>query len=198
MRVKRLLPHSLSRAALLLFKKVSLDSACFFPPNLMVSQISIAEAHVSMFLCIHSFRGSADVTTRDDLRWLVLVPNNRLLPRHSLYCIYSNIYRITETTNSVWYSGPLPTATIQSQSKYFIIQVEKRTAVLYASEMLSASSGMSSSTANSNFSQFRHDSRNNRVVVVLGAQWGDEGKGKIVDMLASQANIVCRCQVSHL
>ncbi|KAM7298469.1 adenylosuccinate synthetase [Ixodes scapularis] len=30
--------------------------------------------------------------------------------------------------------------------------------------------------------------------VVLGTQWGDEGKGKLVDLLANDANIVCRCQ----
>jgi hypothetical protein len=35
----------------------------------------------------------------------------------------------------------------------------------------------------------------NKVTVVLGSQWGDEGKGKIVDLLASQADVVCRCQV---
>lgn len=29
----------------------------------------------------------------------------------------------------------------------------------------------------------------------LGAQWGDEGKGKVVDMLATDADVVCRCQV---
>lgn len=34
------------------------------------------------------------------------------------------------------------------------------------------------------------------VTVVLGAQWGDEGKGKVVDMLAKDADIVCRCQVN--
>ncbi|KAK9497497.1 hypothetical protein O3M35_004208 [Rhynocoris fuscipes] len=32
------------------------------------------------------------------------------------------------------------------------------------------------------------------VTVVLGAQWGDEGKGKVVDMLAPKADLVCRCQ----
>lgn len=37
----------------------------------------------------------------------------------------------------------------------------------------------------------------NRVTVVLGAQWGDEGKGKVVDLLAQDADIVCRCQVVH-
>ena len=34
------------------------------------------------------------------------------------------------------------------------------------------------------------------VTVVLGTQWGDEGKGKVVDMLATKADICCRCQVS--
>lgn len=34
----------------------------------------------------------------------------------------------------------------------------------------------------------------NKVTVVLGAQWGDEGKGKVVDMLAADVDIVCRCQ----
>nr|CAD7424414.1 unnamed protein product [Timema monikensis] len=33
-----------------------------------------------------------------------------------------------------------------------------------------------------------------KVTVVLGAQWGDEGKGKVVDMLATEVDIVCRCQ----
>ncbi|XP_050405137.2 adenylosuccinate synthetase isoform X1 [Patella vulgata] len=34
----------------------------------------------------------------------------------------------------------------------------------------------------------------NKVTVVLGTQWGDEGKGKVVDMLATNADVVCRCQ----
>lgn len=37
----------------------------------------------------------------------------------------------------------------------------------------------------------------NKVTVVLGAQWGDEGKGKVVDLLAMDADIVCRCQVAR-
>ncbi len=32
------------------------------------------------------------------------------------------------------------------------------------------------------------------VTIVAGAQWGDEGKGKIVDVLAQDADIVIRCQ----
>lgn len=36
----------------------------------------------------------------------------------------------------------------------------------------------------------------NKATVVLGAQWGDEGKGKLVDLLAAKTKIVCRCQVS--
>jgi adenylosuccinate synthase len=31
-------------------------------------------------------------------------------------------------------------------------------------------------------------------VIVVGAQWGDEGKGKITDYLAGQADMVLRCQ----
>ncbi|HEX8097795.1 MAG TPA: adenylosuccinate synthetase, partial [Pyrinomonadaceae bacterium] len=32
------------------------------------------------------------------------------------------------------------------------------------------------------------------VIVVVGAQWGDEGKGKIVDLLAQHSDVVCRYQ----
>ena len=34
-------------------------------------------------------------------------------------------------------------------------------------------------------------------VVVVGAQWGDEGKGKIVDWLSERADIVARFQGEH-
>lgn len=34
-------------------------------------------------------------------------------------------------------------------------------------------------------------------IVVLGSQWGDEGKGKIVDLLAEQADAVVRYQGGH-
>ena len=30
------------------------------------------------------------------------------------------------------------------------------------------------------------------VTVVVGAQWGDEGKGKIVDLLAEDADVIAR------
>ena len=36
-----------------------------------------------------------------------------------------------------------------------------------------------------------------RNVVVIGTQWGDEGKGKIVDLLTDQAAAVVRCQGGH-
>jgi hypothetical protein len=39
---------------------------------------------------------------------------------------------------------------------------------------------------------------NSQITVVLGAQWGDEGKGKVVDMLSVNADVVCRCQVSGI
>lgn len=34
-----------------------------------------------------------------------------------------------------------------------------------------------------------------QTAVVLGTQWGDEGKGKLVDILARQYDIVARAQV---
>ncbi|MGZ6227507.1 MAG: adenylosuccinate synthetase, partial [Candidatus Binataceae bacterium] len=33
-----------------------------------------------------------------------------------------------------------------------------------------------------------------KTVAVVGTQWGDEGKGKIVDMLAADADVVVRFQ----
>lgn len=36
--------------------------------------------------------------------------------------------------------------------------------------------------------------KESQVKVVLGAQWGDEGKGKIVDLLSEEVDVVCRCQ----
>ena len=38
----------------------------------------------------------------------------------------------------------------------------------------------------------------NKVTVVLGAQWGDEGKGKIVDLIAANQDVICRCQVRKM
>ena len=34
-------------------------------------------------------------------------------------------------------------------------------------------------------------------VIVVGTQWGDEGKGKIVDLLTETANVVVRFQGGH-
>src|SRR4030067_3197772 len=34
-------------------------------------------------------------------------------------------------------------------------------------------------------------------IVVVGAQWGDEGKGKIVDLLTESAHVVARYQGGH-
>lgn len=36
-----------------------------------------------------------------------------------------------------------------------------------------------------------------KFVVVLGTQWGDEGKGKIVDLLTENASAVVRFQGGH-
>ncbi|KMZ02336.1 uncharacterized protein Dsimw501_GD20028 [Drosophila simulans] len=57
---------------------------------------------------------------------------------------------------------------------------------------------MSASDTNGTHYEQLHQGRTkmykSKVDVVLGAQWGDEGKGKVVDMLASDVDIVCRCQ----
>ncbi len=37
----------------------------------------------------------------------------------------------------------------------------------------------------------------NKADVIVGIQWGDEGKGKIVDMLAQKYDMVCRSQGGH-
>ncbi|MDR1975553.1 MAG: adenylosuccinate synthetase, partial [Campylobacteraceae bacterium] len=37
----------------------------------------------------------------------------------------------------------------------------------------------------------------NRADLIVGAQWGDEGKGKIVDMMAQDYDVVCRYQGGH-
>src|SRR6187402_468623 len=39
--------------------------------------------------------------------------------------------------------------------------------------------------------------RMSKVIAVIGAQWGDEGKGKIVDLLAEKFEIVVRYQGGH-
>src|SRR3569623_3422021 len=36
-----------------------------------------------------------------------------------------------------------------------------------------------------------------KTVVVIGAQWGDEGKGKVVDLLTDRAQAVVRFQGGH-
>lgn len=36
-----------------------------------------------------------------------------------------------------------------------------------------------------------------KTVVIIGAQWGDEGKGKVVDLLTEQASVVVRFQGGH-
>ena len=37
-----------------------------------------------------------------------------------------------------------------------------------------------------------------RSVIVIGTQWGDEGKGKIVDLLTRNASAVVRFQGGHI
>ena len=41
------------------------------------------------------------------------------------------------------------------------------------------------------------NARTGKCVVVIGAQWGDEGKGKVVDLLTERADVVVRFQGGH-
>src|SRR6185503_12897874 len=43
---------------------------------------------------------------------------------------------------------------------------------------------------------FLHSARRTTMAntILVGAQWGDEGKGKIIDVLTGQANVVVRTQ----
>lgn len=36
-----------------------------------------------------------------------------------------------------------------------------------------------------------------KVDLIVGSQWGDEGKGKIVDMLSKEYDYVCRSAGGH-
>jgi adenylosuccinate synthase len=36
------------------------------------------------------------------------------------------------------------------------------------------------------------DFSSTKIISIVGAQWGDEGKGKLVDILASSADLVAR------
>ena len=49
-----------------------------------------------------------------------------------------------------------------------------------------------------NLNKNPHQNQNqNQNIVILGSQWGDEGKGKIVDLLAHQVSAVVRYQGGH-
>ena len=49
-------------------------------------------------------------------------------------------------------------------------------------------------TQSTNYSSLNYNQKNMSVSIVVGAQWGDEGKGKIVDMLSEKIDIVARYQ----
>src|SRR3990172_4822171 len=44
---------------------------------------------------------------------------------------------------------------------------------------------------------FTREGMMHKSVVVLGTQWGDEGKGEIVDLLSHDADVVVRFQGGH-
>jgi len=43
-----------------------------------------------------------------------------------------------------------------------------------------------------NIAETMNNATENKVIAILGSQWGDEGKGKIVDLLAENVDIVAR------
>ncbi len=53
---------------------------------------------------------------------------------------------------------------------------------------------MESSTPKPTSNPFRHGPSDGQCTVIVGCQWGDEGKGKIVDVLAEGVDIVARYQ----
>jgi adenylosuccinate synthase len=52
-------------------------------------------------------------------------------------------------------------------------------------------------SSNSDFYPLFSDFFSTMVIAVIGAQWGDEGKGKIVDLLAERFDVVARYQGGH-
>lgn len=84
--------------------------------------------------------------------------------------------------------------TWQSASRHGVKKALKNREAEDAAKM--SESGHQESTATPNDTgRPPRPSVGNQVTVVLGAQWGDEGKGKVVDLLAQDADMVCRCQV---
>lgn len=76
----------------------------------------------------------------------------------------------------------------------FVLHHPHRCPNIVAFEPRAASSSLTL-TANESASRIESLSQ---VSGVLGCQWGDEGKGKLVDILAQHFDIVARCQVSIL
>jgi adenylosuccinate synthase len=65
------------------------------------------------------------------------------------------------------------------------------------SAMLLSGVNKTNGLTNGKTSPFHMPQISNKAIVVLGAQWGDEGKGKLVDLLVASAKEgmnVCRCQ----
>ena len=58
-----------------------------------------------------------------------------------------------------------------------------------------ASSGIANGRLYSKMSPESKRSKSSGVTVIIGTQWGDEGKGKVVDLIAKDMDIVCRGQV---
>ena len=89
----------------------------------------------------------------------------------------------------------------QNQSSSVAVERRRRrrrrslivTTVLAAGGSQSSSSSSSPTSAKAAKSDDEWKKLGN-VCAVLGSQWGDEGKGKLVDILAREYEVVCRCQ----
>lgn len=83
---------------------------------------------------------------------------------------------------------------LQGRAAYSRQRVNVARAVVSRSRYTVAAATAAPAPAQASSSQERLE---DQVAVVLGTQWGDEGKGKLVDILAQQYDIVARAQVRH-
>ena len=75
----------------------------------------------------------------------------------------------------------------------------RSSSILAASSQAASASSKSADSKNTSskkeyLTPYSSFATQNQVTCVLGSQWGDEGKGKLVDVLAQTYDVVCRCQ----
>ncbi|CAL5341016.1 unnamed protein product [Camellia sinensis] len=86
--------------------------------------------------------------------------------------------------------------TIQTCAGSCLLHLHHRKDVVFSVKSVASSSSSPSAVAAEQASQgLSRIGSLSQVSGVLGCQWGDEGKGKLVDILAKHFDIVARCQV---